>query len=290
MSLRFIVSEGLAGLSRAKLPFMISVMTITLTLSMIGIGILGVDNALAYLHSLQAEFDAEVFFDGNASDLEIARAMEIASEVPGIADLDFLSKEDAALIFQQEFGEDIMNILDDNPLPASLRVRFEQVYRTEFHIRRFMQDMQRLNGVDEVIFRLDIFERLQTILRLVYAMAGAVLFILIVAAVFLTSNTIRLMILARFDVIETTRLLGASDFHIKAPFFLEGGIQGLVGALFAVGIIHSVEEMAIRLLGVTLHGRLLEFPGLVAGVLLLGITVAALGSLRAVRRFLRYIV
>ncbi len=290
MSLGFIFSEGIAGLTRAKLPFTISVMTITLTMSLIGIGVLGVDNVLAYLHGLQAEFDAEVFFEGNATDDEITSAAQIATDLPGIADIDFLTKDDAALIFKEEFGEDIMNILDDNPLPASLRVRFETEYRTQFHIDRFVRDVRRLPGVDEVVFRMDIFERLQTILRLVYIMAGAVLFVLIVVTVFLTSNTIRLMILARFEVIETIRLLGASDTLIKAPFFVEGGIQGLVGGLFAIGIIHGIEESAIRLLGLTLSGRLLEFPGLVAGILLLGILIAAMGSLRAVRRLLRYIV
>ena len=290
MSLGFIFSEGIAGLTRAKLPFTISVMTITLTMSLIGIGVLGVDNVLAYLHGLQAEFDTEVFFEGNATDDEITSAAQIATDLPGIADIDFLTKDDAALIFKEEFGEDIMNILDDNPLPASLRVRFETEYRTQFHIDRFVRDVRRLPGVDEVVFRMDIFERLQTILRLVYIMAGAVLFVLIVVTVFLTSNTIRLMILARFEVIETIRLLGASDTLIKAPFFVEGGIQGLVGGLFAIGIIHGIEESAIRLLGLTLSGRLLEFPGLVAGILLLGILIAAMGSLRAVRRLLRYIV
>ena len=290
MSLGFIFSEGIAGLTRAKLPFTISVMTITLTMSLIGIGVLGVDNVLAYLHGLQAEFDAEVFFEGNATDDEITSAAQIATDLPGIADIDFLTKDDAALIFKEEFGEDIMNILDDNPLPASLRVRFETEYRKQFHIDRFVRDVRRLPGVDEVVFRMDIFERLQTILRLVYIMAGAVLFVLIVVTVFLTSNTIRLMILARFEVIETIRLLGASDTLIKAPFFVEGGIQGLVGGLFAIGIIHGIEESAIRLLGLTLSGRLLEFPGLVAGILLLGILIAAMGSLRAVRRLLRYIV
>lgn len=290
MSLGFVVSEGLAGISRAKLAFSISVMTLMLTISLIGLGVLGVDNILAYLHSVQAEFDVELFFDTAASDDEITGTAELVANYPGVSGFKFVSKAEAATVFQAEFGEDIMNILEENPLPASLQVRFEPLSRNEVKIGQFIHDMEIMAGVDEVVFRMDIFNRLQTLLRLVYILAAVLLFILIFVAVFLTSNTIRLMILARFEFIETIRLLGATDFMLKAPFFVEGAVQGLLGGLFAIGIIYGFETLAIRFLGITLFTRLLDYPYLVGGLLFLGITLAALGSLRAVRRFLQFVV
>ncbi len=290
MSLSFVISEGIAGIRRAKLAFSISVMTLALSISLIGVGIIGVDNLLAYLYSIQSRFDVEVFFQESVEDEAIHKVATIISEYPGVSGFQFLSKEDAANLFKEEFGEDILNILDDNPLPASMRVQFEAAVRNSAKLDQFTRDMQTLTAVGDVIFRVDIFERLQNLLRIVYYLSAATLLILIVSVVLLTSNTIRLMILARFETIETIRLLGASDFVIKTPYFLEGTIQGLLGGLFAVGLIHGLEEAAIRLLGIQFAGRLLEYPALVGGLLLLGITLAGLGSLRAVRRFLQFVV
>jgi cell division transport system permease protein len=290
VSLGFIISESFAGIRRAKLPFSISVMTLTLTLTLIGAGIMAVDNILSYVYSIQSQFDVEVFFLDTASDAQISKTAEIIAEYPGVNAFKYLSKEDAAELFKTEFGEDIMNILDDNPLPASIRVQFNQASRNTAKFTQFSHDIESLSGVGEALFRMDIFERLQGFLRIIYYMSAAALLALIITAVFLTSNTIRLMILARFDVIETVRLLGASDFFIKAPFFLEGSIQGFLGGLFAVGIIHGLEEVAIGLLGINLSSRLLDFPFVLAGLLLLGVSLASIGSLRAVRRFLQFVI
>ena len=112
---------------------------------------------------------------------------------------------------------------------------------------------------------------------------------IILATVFLTANNLRLMILGRYEFIETIRLLGASDFIVKAPFFLEGAILGFIGSLISVLMISGF-ELAIEKAGIIdLPVRVLHHPELIAGIFIFGVALSSLGVLKAVRRMLRFV-
>jgi cell division transport system permease protein len=149
--------------------------------------------------------------------------------------------------------------------------------------------MEQLSPVDEVMFKQDLFDRVQGILQSVYLISATAIFLIILSTVFLTANNLRLMILSRYEFIETIRLLGASDFMVKAPFFLEGGILGFIGGLFAVFIIAGFEFGLERMHIIELPVRIMQYPELIAGVLLFGISLSSLGVLKAVRRMLRFV-
>ena len=241
MKLGYIIREGIIGIKRARMPFMISVFSVTIALLVVGIGVLAVDNSLHFIGQFQADYDLEIFMENEASPNQKHDLAEIIRNYPGILRMDYLSKEDAAALYNAEFGEDVLSLLDDNPLPSSFRITFEEGHRSAEYIMTFIQNMNELDGVDEVIFKKDLYTRIQGIMQLVYTVATVTLFLIILSTVFLTANNLRLMILARYDFIQTVRLLGASDFLVKAPFFLEGGILGFMGASFSVLLIIATE-------------------------------------------------
>ena len=203
--------------------------------------------------------------------------------------MDYLSKEDAAALYNAEFGEDVLSLLDDNPLPSSFRITFEEDHRSAAYILTFIQNINELDGVDEVIFKKDLFNRLQGIMQLVYTVATVTLFLIILSTVFLTANNLRLMILARYEFIETVRLLGASDFLIKAPFFLEGGILGFLGASLAVLMIILSEYSIKYFVQFDLPVKIIDHPELILGLILFGVSLSSLGVLKAVRKMLRFV-
>lgn len=289
MSLGYILREGLTGIGRSKMPFMISVFSVTMALSLVGVGTLAVDNGLQFIRDLQADYDLEVFLENDAEVEEKRIIADAISAFPGILRMDYLSKEDAARLYNAEFGEDVLSVLDDNPLPSSFRVTFEDDHRQASFIQSFIQIVENQVGVDEIIFKKDLFDRIQGIMEMIYLVAAAALFLLILTTVFLTANNLRLMILARFDLIETIRLLGAGDFVIKAPFFLEGGIIGFVGGMLAVILIALSEWSLATLHIVDLPVRIMQFPELILGILIFGVSLASLGVLKAVRRMLRFV-
>ncbi len=291
MILGFILREGFSAYRRAKLPFTISILTIALSVTMIGVGMFAVDNMLLFLENLQSDFDVEIFFQPDASDGQIESAARKIAAHPYVSRFVYISKEDAAEKFAEAFGEDVYTLLDYNPLPASIQVFFKKVYRTPTYIASFLREVQKMPGVDEINYKKDLIARLQKVLHFIILAGGVVLFFLFLGAVFLTSNTIKLSIMSRFDFIETLRLIGAGDFTIKAPFLLEGVIQGFLGGLLAIGALYGLFVTLTRLFQGQFHLEgIQEVPLAALVLLLLGIFLGYLGSLRAVRRFVKLVI
>ena len=289
MKLSYIIREGIIGIKRSRMPFMISVFSVTIALLVVGLGVMAVDNGLQFIGEFQADYDLEIFVGNEATSNQKHNLAAIIKDYPGIIRMDYLSKEDAAALYNAEFGEDVLSLLDDNPLPSSFRITFEEDYRTAAYIQKFMQNMNALGGVDEVIFKKDLFNRVQGIMQFVYTFATVTLFIIILATVFLTANNLRLMILARYEFIETVRLLGASDFMVKAPFFLEGGILGFLGASLSVLLIAAAEDAIKYYVHIDLPVKILDHPEVILGLILFGVSLSSLGVLKAVRKMLRFV-
>lgn len=289
MKLGYIIREGIVGIKRSRMPFMISVFSVTIALLVVGLGVLAVDNSLYFIGQFQADYDLEVFMENEATTNQKHELAAIIKDYPGILRMDYLSKEDAAALYNQEFGEDVLSLLDDNPLPSSFRITFEEGHRSAEYILHFIENVNVLEGVDEVIFKKDLFTRIQGIMQMVYTIATVTLFLIILSTVFLTANNLRLMILARYDFIETVRLLGASDFLVKAPFFLEGGILGFLGASFAVVLIIATEYAIKYFVSFEVPVKILDHPEVILGLLLFGVSLASLGVLKAVRKMLRFL-
>lgn len=289
MKLSYIIREGIVGIKRSRMPFMISVFSVTIALLVVGLGVLAVDNSLEYLGEFQANYDLEIFLENEATTPQKQELGTIIRDYPGIFRMEYLSKEDAAALYNAEFGEDVLSLLDDNPLPSSFRITFEEDHRSADYIITFIKNMNELAGVDEVIFKKDLFNRVQGIMQLVYTVATVTLFLIILSTVFLTANNLRLMILARYEFIETVRLLGASDFLIKAPFFLEGGILGFLGASLSVFLIIMAEYIMKIYVHIDLPIKIIDHPEVILGLILFGVSLSSLGVLKAVRKMLRFV-
>ncbi len=289
MKLSYIIREGIIGIKRARMPFMISVFSVTIALLIVGLGVLAVDNSLEFLGEFQANYDLEIFLENEVTTHQKHELAAIVRDYPGIFRMEYLSKEDAAALYNAEFGEDVLSLLDDNPLPSSFRITFEEDHRSAEYILTFIHNMNELDGVDEVMFKKDLFNRVQGIMKLVYTVATVTLFLIILSTVFLTANNLRLMILARYEFIETVRLLGASDFLIKAPFFLEGGILGFLGASLSVLLIMLAEYSIKYFVQFDLPVRIIDHPEVILGLILFGVSISSLGVLKAVRKMLRFV-
>ncbi|MCF7807855.1 MAG: ABC transporter permease [Candidatus Marinimicrobia bacterium] len=289
MNLRYIIREGFTGINRAKMPFMNAVFSVTIALVLVGSGVLFVDNGLSYIGNLQSDYDLEIFLSDDSSIEQKQELGMIITEYPGIIRMDYLSKDDAARIFTEEFGEDVLALLDDNPLPSSFRVTFEESYRTADYIQAFSMAMSALDPVDDVKFQKDFFDKVHGIMNSIYFIAAGTIFLIILSTVFLTASNLRMMILGQYESIRTTRLIGASDFLVKAPFFLEGAILGFIGSVFAVLIIAGIELSIVRSQFFDLPVRIHEYPQVILGLFIFGVSLSSLGVLKAVRRMLRFV-
>jgi cell division transport system permease protein len=207
-------------------------------------------------------------------------------QIDGIKDVRFISKTEAAKIFKEEFGEDINSVLNFNPLPASFKIFLEQEYKNADSAGVISRRLKEIGGINEVIYIKTLLELLDRRARLFVMISLGIGIALTIGSIFLVSNTIRLAIYSKRKIIDTMKLVGATRSFIRLPFLIEGLMQGLLGGLFACGIIFIVIFYAAMLLGHELGEFVLVEPyfyGIIAGT---GILLGLLGSLISVRRFI----
>ncbi len=149
----------------------------------------------------------------------------------------FVSKEAALSRLKDELGHQagILEGLRENPLPASLDVSLRKGYRNSEAMERIALRMKSLDGIKDVLYGQQWMQRLLSFINLLKVMGAGIGGLLMLAIIFIVSNTIKLSVFTRLEEIEIMRLVGATETFIKAPFIIEGMIQGLLGALFAIG-------------------------------------------------------
>lgn len=283
----YVLREGFSGFKRAKLSTTISIVTISISLILLGTFAIVFSNLHVIADTLKREVQVEVFLLDDITDAQRNQLNQRISALTGVENVRYISKEDAAEIFKDEFGEDIFSVLDFNPLPASFRITLRPEYVHTDSIAAITQYMDGLDGVESIQYSQSLLDMLTDRIQTVIAVSVGLGFLLGISAIFLVSNTIRLTIYAKRKLIETMKLVGATRAFIRKPFLLEGFVQGLCGGALA-GIVIYVAMHVIRNNfphHIFIHGEYeLYFYG---AVLLTGSILGLLGSAVSIRRFLR---
>lgn len=288
MSVSYLIKEGLAGLSRARLAAFTSIFSLFLAVLLIGVLARIGFNAYEVSQLLREQVEVEVFLENldTQSTNELQRRIESAQFVE---ELNYISRDSASKVFQQEFGMGGEALADLDFLPASFRIKMaDEASVTQ--VDSVAQSFGNLNGVDDVRFNLALLQLLEARTDQL-AMGGAALgiFILFIAMV-LVFNTIRLTIYAKRDLIRAMKLVGATNGFIRRPFLVEGIVQGLIAGTAAAGIIYVLFDWVIpqniSQLGV-LSWPLGRWYFLIGGVMLLAVVMGWMGSRWAARKFIK---
>jgi len=279
--------EGLSGFRRAKLSSAVSVLTISIALILLGMFAIVTRNAAALVESIRNKVELEAFLNEpfKSSDADSLRAKILS--LPGVEKVTFISKEDAAKIFKQEFGEDLHKVLDFNPLPPSFKVTLKEGFRTAERAEEIQKQVQRLKGVDDVVYRKAILQFIDKRVRTFSLVALGLGILITLSAIVLVSNTIRLAIYSKLQFNKTAEVSGVTAPFTRLPFILEGVSQGFLGGVIASVVIYLLAEVVVpryvpELVELLSADYLLYSAPMVAGVIL-GF-VGSLFSVRSVTR------
>lgn len=196
---------------------------------------LGLENLSQVAGELPAQPEISLFLDARAS-AEQKQAIATRLKQPDIAEARFVPKDEAlaALSAAQDLA-DITAGLTENPLPDAWIVRPQATSRDA--LVQISDSLRNLPGIAEIHLDSQWAERLQAALAIgrtgVWLLAG----LFAVALVAISGNAIRAQVLARRDEILVSRLIGATDRHIRRPFLYLGALQGLFGGLAAGGVL-----------------------------------------------------
>ncbi len=276
------LKEGFIGLRRARLAATISIISLALALTLIGIFVLTGLNLKDVVFRFYKEIEIEAFLDPSLSQEQIQGLQKKIQEIPQISAILFISREQALQEFQKIFGEDLRTVLQDNPLPPSFRIILKSSYSDPMIANGIAQQISQLSGVEEIIYQKEIIQFLHKYLKLGITITGIIAFILLFVITILVFNTIRLTIHARRTIIQIMKLVGATNFFIKSPFIVEGILQGIIGGTLSVALIWGISTIVRNMIFTEL---LVE--NYLYGVLLgLGIVLGWIGSYFSVNKYL----
>ena len=286
MQLRYVLKEGFSGFKRAKLSMFAAVFTICVSLLLLSFFAILFLNANNVVNSLREKVEMEAFLNDQLSTDKITEVKGLVEMLDGVREVHYVSKEEAAKIFQQEFGEDIFKILNFNPLPASLKIFLKDGYKTAKHAESIVRQVKSLKGVDDVIYRKQLLEMLdERAMLFLWITLGVGIFITL-SSVILVANTIRLAIYAKRKIIQTMKLIGATRGFIRLPFLLEGFLQGLLGGLIAASIVFMLFNYLEQWLTVSLSQFAHVQPYYYSIIVGAGCLLGLFGSMISVRRFI----
>ncbi|MDX1636871.1 MAG: permease-like cell division protein FtsX [Balneolaceae bacterium] len=288
MSLRYVIKEGVAGFKRARLASFTSIFSLFIAVLLLGILARVSFNIYQVANALKQSIDVEVFLvdldDRSTRDLRTK-----LEEEPLVQNLSYISKDSAASIFREEFGTGGESLAELKFLPASFRLSIDpdaSVAQVDSLITR----VEQYRGVDEVQFNQQLLQLLQSRFQTVAVAGGGIGFLILLAAVILVFNTIRLTIYAKRGLIKAMKLVGATNAFIRRPFVVEGVIQGVVAGVAAVVVMYLfflfLLPEYIPQFGV-LSWPFGRWYYLCGAMLLLSVLMGYLGSLWAARRFIR---
>ncbi len=286
MQVRYLVKEGFSGFKRAKLSMASAIITISISLLLLSSFTILLINANDIVESIREKVEMEAFLQDDLTPEAMAAIKTRIASLPGVRDIRYVSKDEAAAIFKDQFGEDIYSVLNFNPLPPSVKISLKKDYRTLKAAQVVYDSVRAITGVDDVIYRKDLLEMLdKRAVGILWLMLGIGIFVTI-SSVFLVANTIRLAIYSKRAIIRTMKLIGATRGFIRVPFFIEGLVQGSIGGCASAGVVYVIFEYLGHWVSIQLSDFVHVVPYYYAIIVGVGCLLGVLGSLISIRRFI----
>jgi cell division transport system permease protein len=296
MRIGFFLKEAFRALSRNAAPSLAALVTIVLTALVLGVFIPVVQATTGTANDVRERVVVDVFLKEGSTDAQRTEVRKALLATPNVRGVDFVSKEEA-LRHQSKRNKDAFELLGSNPLPVVFRVTPTDPDGVNAIVDRVAprgaggERTPRLAGVDEVRNREHDTDKILKATGLVKMLTASLAILFTFASVALVANTIRLSLYARRREIEVMKLVGATNWFIRWPFVIEGVIVGLMGGLVAVLLLTIAKETFIDPLeerfALLAAPDTIDFPLLIALLMVACVAVSAAGSGITLRRFLR---
>lgn len=275
--------------------FLVSVATITVAFSILGLFLVIFVNLNSFLTTWSKHVQLIVYLEDDISKSQQVVLEQLISTNPDVESMTFISKETAWASFKNTFStkkSDFIDELNFNPLPSSYNLKFRPSDERFTKISNFAEIFKEKKGVESVEYGekwLRAFEQFMLFIRFFLLAVGGLLSL---GLILIVSNTIKLSFYSRQEEIELMLLIGATPNYVRIPFMLEGMLQGLLGGIFALALIKLL-QLYIR---VQFQGSLeslargMEFQFISQPVILILLTssvlIGWLGSVISIRQFL----
>ena len=290
-SLGYFWKETFYSLFRNKFMAVASVLTVTLSMFILGVFLCAVLNINHMATYLENQVEMTVYLkDGLNTDQVMAVGKKLKA-LPDLKEIKFTDKDQAMAEFKQRLGDQqgILDAINGNPLPSSYSTSFS----TPASLKNAVNIVTKYQEVDSVQYGQDIIEQLYKVAQVI-RIGGIILIVFLAGAeLFIISNTIRLTVFARRREIQIMKYVGATNGFIRWPFIFEGMIIGFLGSGIAAFILwegYKVVLMEMAQAGLVFIPMIALWPfiGYITVMLLAaGIIIGILGSTISLRKYMK---
>ena len=300
MRSNFVFSEIWIGLRRNLTMTVALIVVVAISLSLLGTGLLfvkQVDATRTYWQG-QAEVSVYLCYTESANPdchgaVTTAQATALEQQLKGmsqVADVTYVSQAQAWALYKQTFTNDqsYVSTLKESDMPPSLEVKTHNAGNDDSVV---VSAMTGAAGVDSVIDEMSILSKFYSLLGGLRNAVVIVALILVVAAVLLVANTIRLSAFNRRRETGIMRLVGASNFYIQLPFLLEGVIAGLLGWVLAAVLLVGVKSLLLNSLQQYFNYNIglsaADLIEVIVMAMVVGVALCGITSFVTLRRYLQ---
>lgn len=292
------VKQGFKNIFRNKMFSLASIATMAACIFMFGLFYIIITNFTSTVHSIEKGVSVTVFFDKGISEGEIKSIGDQIAERAEVSRMEYVSAEDAWNAFKDvyfEGKEDLaQGFAGDNPLANSAHY---QIYLSDVSMQNSLVTyLKTIDGVREVKESAKVANTLTDFNHLVGYVSAGIILILLCVAVFLISNTVTVGISVRKEEIAIMKLIGATDYLVRAPFIVEGMFIGLIGATIPLLLLYFMYQKIIVYIADKFNfiGSMINFvpvhtvfKTLIPVAVILGVGIGFLGSRLTIRKHLK---
>ncbi|WP_293906618.1 MULTISPECIES: cell division protein FtsX [unclassified Sphingobacterium] len=263
----------------------ISIALVLLVTGMLGLLLVHAKNLSKYV---KENIVLNVIVNDGTSEGDVLSLQKDLEKDPYVLRTEYISKELAAKNLKEDLGEDFVQYLGHNPLLPSLDVYMKENYANTDSIKTFIEKISKNNKIKEVVYQESLIDMVNKNVRIIGMIVLAFAVILLIIAVALINNTIRLAIYSQRFLIKSMQLIGATKNFIRRPFITYGIIHGLLGSLIAILLLILTLKFGQQQIPELVFLRnWFEFAVIFLGVILIGILISGLSTYFAVTKYLK---
>ena len=290
-SLGYFWKETFYSLFRNKFMAVASVLTVTLSMFILGVFLCAVLNINHMATYLENQVEMTVYLKDGLNTEQVMAVGKKLKALPDLKEIKFTNKDQAMAEFKQRLGDQqgILDAINGNPLPSSYSTSFA----TPASLKNAVSIVMQYPEVDSVQYGQDIIEQLYKVAQVI-RIGGIILIVFLAGAeLFIISNTIRLTVFARRREIQIMKYVGATNGFIRWPFIFEGMIIGFIGSGLSAFILwegYKVVLMEMAQAGLVFIPMIPLWPfiGYMTVMLLAaGIIIGILGSTISLRKYMK---
>ncbi len=293
------LKEAILNLWKNKTNTVGSIFVMSFTFAILGIVFMIVMNINVLIKQTQSTFDEIIIFiEDDVKAKQIDTMYTDLQKIQGVKSVVFEDKETAFEKWKAEdFGEDahLLDGIGDSPLPNAFYITIKDINMAN----QVVENIRKLEGIEDIKYYREEVESMISFGKVVAKIGLGVIAILLILCFFVISNTIKIAVNSRSLEINIMKFVGAKNHIIRGPFIIEGMLIGIISSLFSSGIVYFLYKYVIDSFAIdsykmidgsnlfTVVDPMYLIENFVFIVVVLGLGIGSLGSIRSTRKHLK---